>query len=84
MIGNAQCFNSHTLNLDRIKQTVSASSVYLFTEASSPQVSGSQASLLSPILPFEDVCLSFYYNMYGAEMGTLEVTAEVRITMQHW
>ena len=47
-------------------------------EASSPQRHGDRAVLVSPILPaLSGVnyyrCLSFWYNMHGASMGTLNV-----------
>ena len=51
---------------------------YMFIESSSPRVKGDTASLLSqPFFLMDDVCLTFFYNMYGAGMGSLNVTVQV-------
>ncbi|XP_069102235.1 MAM domain-containing protein 2-like [Argopecten irradians] len=51
---------------------------YLFVEGSSPQRSGYQAKLLSPVLnPGQQYCLDYWYNMNGANMGTLDVYTQV-------
>ncbi|XP_033121895.1 ZP domain-containing protein-like [Anneissia japonica] len=47
---------------------------YVYTEASSPRSVGQSARLRSPLLSSErSQILQFYYHMYGAEMGTLNV-----------
>nr|CAB3263600.1 MAM and LDL-receptor class A domain-containing protein 1-like [Phallusia mammillata] len=47
---------------------------YLYIEASSPRLSGQTAILRSPVIPSSfRVCLQFYYHMFGATMGKLEV-----------
>lgn len=53
--------------------------MYIYIESSEPARKGDFASLVSEELPAkQDVCLSFYYNMYGQGMGELTVTLEVR------
>ena len=45
----------------------------MYIEASYPNI-GDNARLESPKLQFSGaMCLSFYYHMYGASMGTLNV-----------
>ena len=54
----------------------SGSGYYLFTEASSPQAEGDAAILESPCIDLtgaSEADLDFWYHMYGAGMGTLEV-----------
>ena len=54
----------------------SGSGYYLFTEASSPQAEGDDAILESPCIDLTGASqadLDFWYHMYGAGMGTLEV-----------
>lgn len=52
--------------------------MYVYIESSSPQKAGDDAALLSGVLPArQDTCLSFFYNMYGENMGQLMVELEV-------
>jgi len=44
---------------------------YLFIETSSPRSFGDKARLFTDV-PFR-VCMSFYYHMYGREIGELRV-----------
>ena len=47
---------------------------YMYIETSSPRQQGDNARLRSPNLPFSgNMCLTFYYHMYGVHMGTLNV-----------
>uniref|UniRef100_H2ZZX6 MAM domain containing 4 n=1 Tax=Latimeria chalumnae TaxID=7897 RepID=H2ZZX6_LATCH len=48
---------------------------YLFFDASSQLVSGYRAQLITYLQPqhFGDLCLSFWYYMYGPQIGTLNV-----------
>ncbi|XP_020369049.2 MAM and LDL-receptor class A domain-containing protein 1-like [Rhincodon typus] len=45
---------------------------YLYLEGSFPQQSGEQATLISPPLRGQK-CLTFWYNMFGKHMGSLNV-----------
>ncbi len=46
----------------------------MYTEASSPRVFGDKAVLVTPTLtPTGAQCFSFWYHMWGAEMGDLSV-----------
>ena len=46
----------------------------MFIESSRPRVPGDVARLLTPIYPTTNgKCLTFYYHMYGAGTGTLNV-----------
>ena len=56
----------------------SGAGAYMFTEASTPAVSGDIAYLESPALDLAvstQPTLKFFYHMYGANMGTLSVEA---------
>uniref|UniRef100_UPI00398E89C9 proline-rich protein 36-like n=1 Tax=Pristiophorus japonicus TaxID=55135 RepID=UPI00398E89C9 len=55
---------------------------YLYLEASYPRQSGEQAALRSPLLRGRK-CLSFWYNMYGKHMGSLNVHLK-REGSPHW
>jgi len=47
---------------------------YMYIETSSPRQLGDNAKLNSPKLKFNgNMCLKFYYHMYGADIGTLNV-----------
>ena len=47
----------------------------MYIEASSPRQPGDNAKLYSPPLKFfGNMCLQFYYHMYGATTGSLSVT----------
>ena len=47
----------------------------MYIETSSPRVKGDNAKLNSPLLTFSgDMCLKFFYHMYGAAVDTLNVT----------
>ena len=51
---------------------------YIYIEASAPRAPGQKARVLSPTLPSSSgECLQFYYHMYGAGMGTLNVYTQV-------
>ena len=46
----------------------------MYIETSSPRIHGEYAKLNTPKLRFcGNMCLQFYYHMYGADMGTLYV-----------
>ena len=46
----------------------------MYTETSSPRVPGEKAKLNSPKLQFSGkMCLTFFYHMYGSDMGTFNV-----------
>lgn len=46
----------------------------MYTETSSPRVQGDNAKLNSPKMQFSgNMCLKFYYHMYGASMGKFNV-----------
>ena len=48
---------------------------YMYIETSSPRVPGDNAKLKSPSLKFSgNMCLSFYYHMYGLGIGSLKVS----------
>ncbi|XP_031553545.1 uncharacterized protein LOC116290605 isoform X2 [Actinia tenebrosa] len=51
---------------------VSGSGYYMYIEVSSG-VTGARAKLLSPMLPASSKCVSFYYHMFGSDIGTLNV-----------
>ena len=47
---------------------------YLYIEASYPRKPGDNAKLYSPALQFSsNLCLEFYYHMFGAAIGGLNV-----------
>ena len=47
---------------------------YMYTESSSPQKKGDTARLIGPTQKATSgKCLQFYYHMFGANMGTLNV-----------
>ncbi|KAI8512340.1 hypothetical protein Bbelb_089790 [Branchiostoma belcheri] len=46
---------------------------YMYIEASSPQVQGDIARLVTPALPTNTRCLEFWYHMYGRSTGELRV-----------
>ena len=49
---------------------------YMYIEASSPRRTGDIARLWTPSLtPANGRCISFWYHMYGINMGTLNVYA---------
>ena len=46
----------------------------MYTETSSPRQQGDNAKLNSPKLQFSGtMCLQFFYNMYGSNVGTFNV-----------
>ncbi|XP_055957693.1 MAM and LDL-receptor class A domain-containing protein 2 [Patella vulgata] len=58
--------SDHTLNNSKGK--------YIYIEASNPRKNGDKARLLSEDLPRStNTCLKFWYNMNGAQVGTLRV-----------
>ena len=51
----------------------------MYIETSSPRVQGDYAKLISPMLTFSgNMCLKFFYHMYGAAIGKLNVTINGR------
>jgi len=67
------------LKIKTIFFVVLDSDTFVYIEGSSPQQTGNNASLISGILPAQkDYCLSFFYNMYGVDMGTIQIDIEVR------
>ena len=51
----------------------------MYIETSSPRVQGDYAKLTSPLLKFSgNMCLKFFYHMYGATIGRLYVTINGR------
>jgi hypothetical protein len=53
--------------------------IYLYTEASSPRIAGDTADLWSPAFDLGALAcptVSFWYHMYGAGMGTLELAVD--------
>ena len=63
------CRSCKMLNL------LSVTGYYMYIETSSPRQLGDNAKLHSPKLLFRGhSCLQFYYHMYGADMGTFNVT----------
>ncbi|XP_022096406.1 MAM and LDL-receptor class A domain-containing protein 1-like [Acanthaster planci] len=51
------------------------SGFYMYTETSFPRQSGDVAMLVSPVTKGDgsNLCFSFWYHMFGSDMGTLEV-----------
>ncbi|XP_052271751.1 hemicentin-1-like [Dreissena polymorpha] len=48
---------------------------YIYIEASDPRTRGNNAAIVSHPLPAnQPTCLSFFYNMFGADIGNLNVT----------
>ena len=51
----------------------------MYIETSSPRVQGDVAKLTSPMLKFSgNMCLKFFYHMYGETIGKLDVTINGR------
>ena len=51
----------------------------MYIEASSPRQPGDNAKLYSPPLKFlGNMCLQFYYHMFGATTGSLKVSINER------
>lgn len=48
---------------------------YMYIETSAPRVAGDKARLLSQVYPSSGTakCFSFYYHMYGSDVGSLNV-----------
>lgn len=61
---------------------------YLFLESSSPASNGDTANLTSPVFEYTDreICFSFWYNMYGLNIGTLKVyeVIDTRYQVGYW
>ncbi|XP_071964147.1 MAM and LDL-receptor class A domain-containing protein 1-like [Antedon mediterranea] len=62
---NTGPYNDHTLN--------TTEGHYMYVEASPPSFGGSRAQLVTPIIPKFDgpLCLQFWYNMFGEDIGYL-------------
>lgn len=72
------CFTSHYFKVEDVTTLVLGS--YIFLESSSPRVQNETAVFQSE--QFNAVsggkkCLSFWYHMYGADIGDLEVIYKV-------
>ena len=69
-------FFYHSLNFKRkisICSSYSKTGSYIYIEAS-PQMPGDAARLLSDwIEPNEEVCIQFWYHMYGSDIGNLSI-----------
>lgn len=57
---------------------LTAAGTYVFGESSNPRKPGDKARLLSPavdptVFMTRQFCFQFWYNMFGIEMGTLNV-----------
>ena len=69
-------FFYHSLNFKRktsICSSYSTTGSYIYIEAS-PQMPGDAARLLSDwIEPIEEVCIQFWYHMYGSDIGNLSI-----------
>ena len=51
----------------------------MYIETSSPRVQGNLARLSTPVFTFSGAsCITFFYHMYGATIGRLEVTVDGR------
>ena len=51
----------------------------MYIETSSPRVQGNLARLSTPVFTFSGAsCITFFYHMYGATIGRLEVTVNGR------
>ena len=60
--------------LVNISHLLTSTGYYMYIETSSPRQQGDSAKLNSPELQFSgNMCLKFYYHMYGAHTGTLNV-----------
>ncbi|XP_038641587.1 meprin A subunit beta-like isoform X3 [Scyliorhinus canicula] len=55
---------------------------YLYLEASYPRQSGEHAALVSPVLRGQK-CLTFWFNMFGSHMGSLNVFQKSE-NAPHW
>ncbi|XP_044166667.1 MAM and LDL-receptor class A domain-containing protein 1-like [Acropora millepora] len=57
----------------------SGSGYYMYIGTSSPRVLGNLARLSTPVFTFSGAsCITFFYHMYGATIGRLEVTVNGR------
>ena len=64
-----------------------ANSYYVFLETSAPAGSGDQAILMTPPIDFSSASAahaSFYYHMFGPDMGTLAFEVESPAGSQNW
>lgn len=51
----------------------------MYIETSAPRKPGDKARLKSPLYQDSgDICINFWYHMYGSGIGTLNVYAQVR------
>ncbi|CAC5389538.1 unnamed protein product [Mytilus coruscus] len=58
---------------------------YIYLEASNVQKGATSMLISDTIYPVDDVCFTFWYHMYGVNMGTLNVYTKSRnITRKHW
>lgn len=51
---------------------------YIYMEASNPAKVDKSAQLLSPLIRGPN-CLRFYYYMYGADVGNLDISHQLRV-----
>ena len=53
---------------------------YVFIETSAPRVQNDFAYLFSETLPYNtDMCLTFWYHMYGTDIGELKIWLETTV-----
>ncbi|CAC5384131.1 unnamed protein product [Mytilus coruscus] len=58
---------------------------YIYLEATDVQKGATSRLISNTIYPGDDVCFTFWYHMYGDNMGTLNVYTKSRnITTRHW
>ena len=70
-ISQILCTNVEVVN---VVHTYLFTGYYMYIETSIPRVPGDNAKLNSPVLRFcENMCLKFFYHMYGATTGRLNV-----------
>ena len=62
---NSLMFSDHTTGTDH--------GYYLFIETSFPQAAGDKARIISPLYNPAMVCVRFFYHMYGASIGTMNI-----------
>ena len=58
---------------DRLSLMFSCTGQYIYFETSSPARNKDKAAIASPDMAVRRACLSFYYHMYGAHIGSLKV-----------
>ena len=65
----------HFSPIVNISHLLTSIGYYMYIETSSPRRQGDNAKLTGPLLKFSgNMCLKFYYHMYGVHIGTLNVS----------